>query len=140
MENSSVVVQSLIDSEIDYLFLDLVYELYSSLKGIPDDQLEITKTQKFSTPYASYLSTVIEKYTCTCPHYGQQNFVVIRFAYHLVKYLGKKCLFFSSNNRRSSRRAKNRIVDQVLTITDSSDDSRSNGDDVQNGENNSVLR
>jgi len=41
--------------------------------------------------------------------------------------------------RRSSRQAKNRIVDQVMTITASSDDSRSNGDEFQNGEGNNCL-
>lgn len=36
---------------------------------------------------------------------------------------------FSGVGRRSSRQAKHRIVDQVMTITGSSDDSRSNGDE-----------
>lgn len=36
--------------------------------------------------------------------------------------------------RRSSRQAKNRIIDQVLTISGTSDDSRSTGDDYLNGE------
>ena len=36
--------------------------------------------------------------------------------------------------RRSSRQAKHRIVGQVMTITASSDDSRSNGDEFHNGD------
>ena len=36
--------------------------------------------------------------------------------------------------RRSSRQAKHRIIDQVLSITALSDDSRSNGEEYTNGE------
>lgn len=149
MDDLSVVVQSLIDSELDDLLLDLVYEIHSSLKGISEDQLEITKTRKLPTPYSS---TAIEKHTCACPHCGQSNLVAIRFAYHLAKCLGKAALasfvslvrsIFVSRwtgvGRRSSRQAKSRIVDQVQTIAASSDDSRSNGDDLYNGDHHSAL-
>lgn len=45
----------------------------------------------------------------------------------------------SGVGRRSSRQAKNRIVDQVLTIAASSDESRSNGDECLNCDNNSSI-
>ena len=41
--------------------------------------------------------------------------------------------------RRSSRQAKHRIVGQVMTITASSDDSRSNGDEFHNGDANASI-
>ncbi|CAF1013642.1 unnamed protein product [Rotaria sordida] len=128
MDELSLIIQSIIDTELDDLILDLVYEIHSSLKGIPEDQLEInnngTKTKNFSIPFSPSQTTAIEKQTCICPQCGQSNIIAIRFAYHLAKCLGV--------GRRSSRQAKNRIVDQVMTITALSDDSRSNGDEFQN--------
>lgn len=41
--------------------------------------------------------------------------------------------------RRSSRQAKNRIVDQVTTITALSDDSHSNGDEIQQVEISNII-
>ncbi len=63
-------------------------------------------------------------------------FIRFSFSFHYEKHF--QILFFfrisSGVGRRSSRQAKNRIVDQVMTITASSDDSRSNGEEFPNGE------
>jgi hypothetical protein len=77
MDELSLIIQSLIDSEVDDMILDLVYEIHSSLKGIPQEQFQINKT----------ISN--EKQTCTCPNCGQSNLIATRFAYHLAKCLGK---------------------------------------------------
>lgn len=111
MDDLSLVVQSVIESELDDLLLDLVYDVHSSLKGIPDDQLDLpvlngTKTRQFSLPSSSSSSNVIEKQTCTCPHCGQGNIIAIRFAYHLAKCLGERIL----PNGRSNRSDLPRIV------------------------------
>lgn len=94
MDESSIIIQTIIDNELDDLILDLVYELHSSLKGIPDSQLEInnngTKNKTFLVPFAQTQSTAIEKQTCLCPHCGQSNIIAIRFAYHLAKCLGER--------------------------------------------------
>ena len=77
--SSSFAIQSMIDTELDDLILDLVYEIHSSLKGIPEDQLEINnngpKTKTFSIPFLQSQTTAIEKQTCICPHCGQSNIV-----------------------------------------------------------------
>ena len=104
MDELSSVIQSIIDSELDDLILDLVYEIHSSIKGIPEDQLEInhngTRAKTFSIPFSQCQKTAIEKQTCACPQCGQSNIVAIRFAYHLAKCLGerksKKEYFFIS--------------------------------------------
>ncbi|CAF3525229.1 unnamed protein product [Rotaria socialis] len=135
MDDLCSAIQSIIDSELDDLILDLVYELHSSLKGIPEEQLEInnngTKTKNISLSLLQSQTTAIEKQTCVCPQCGQSNIIAIRFAYHLAKCLGV--------GRRSSRQAKHRIVDQVMTITALSDESRSNGDEFQHVEVNNIL-
>lgn len=94
MDELSLIVQSVIESELDDLLLDLVYDIHSSLKGIPDDQIDLstqngTKTRQFSLPSSSSSNIAIEKQICTCPHCGQCNIVAIRFAYHLAKCLGE---------------------------------------------------
>lgn len=94
MEDLSLVIQSVIDTELDDLILDLVYEIHSSLKGIPEEQLEMnnngTKTKSFSLPLSQFQTTAIEKQTCICPQCGQSNIIAIRFAYHLAKCLGER--------------------------------------------------
>jgi hypothetical protein len=94
MDELSLVIQSIIDNELDDLIIDLVYDIHSSLKGIPEEQLEInnngTKTKPFLIPFIQSPTTPIEKQTCLCPHCGQSNIIAIRFAYHLAKCLGEK--------------------------------------------------
>lgn len=109
MDELSLVIQSIIDSELDDLILDLVYDIHSSIKGIPEDQLELStnnnqgnKTKQFLIPFSQTQTTAIEKQTCLCPHCGQTNIIAIRFAYHLAKCLGerkkaRKYLFLISN-------------------------------------------
>ena len=77
MDDLSVIVQSLIDSELDDMILDLVYEIHSSLKGFPQQLLQINPTN------------LIEKQTCICPNCGQNNLLAAKFAYHLAKCLGE---------------------------------------------------
>jgi hypothetical protein len=95
MDELSFVVQSLIDSEVDDLVLDLAYEIHSSLKGIPEAQLEFNsnghKGRQFLHSFSpsSQTRSSIEKQTCFCPHCGQSNIVAVRFAYHLAKCLGE---------------------------------------------------
>jgi hypothetical protein len=173
MDELSLMIQSIIDNELDDLILDLVYDIHSTMKGIPEDQLEInnnnnnnynhhggnkTSNKQFLIPFSQFQTTAIEKQTCICPHCGQTNIIAIRFAYHLAKCLGERKnkyfhqVFFviimekyfsrisSGVGRRSSRQAKHRIVDQVMTITAVSDDSRSNGDEFPNNETiNSII-
>ncbi|CAF1063298.1 unnamed protein product [Adineta ricciae] len=110
MDDFSLLIESLIQSEIDDMTLDLVYEIHSSLKGIPQDEIS---TNNYDQKRIS-----IEKQTCVCPNCGQTNLVAIRFAYHLAKCLGA--------GRQSSRQAQRRIVDQIMIFTDS-DENRSNG-------------
>ena len=101
MDELSFVVQSFIDSEVDDLVLDLVYELHSSLKGISADQLVFNSNGHKGRQFLHSLSpsaqtrSSIEKQTCLCPHCGQSNIVAMRFAYHLAKCLGE-------NERRHS--------------------------------------
>jgi hypothetical protein len=95
MDELSLVIQSIIDSELDDLILDLVYDIHSSIKGIPEEQLEINnngnKPKHFLIPFSqSHQTTAIEKQTCICPHCGQSNIIAIRFAYHLAKCLGER--------------------------------------------------
>jgi hypothetical protein len=94
MDELPLVIQSIVDCELDDLILDLVYDIHSSMKGIPEDQLEIntngTKTKNFLIPFAQSQTTAIEKQTCICPHCGQTNIIAIRFAYHLAKCLGER--------------------------------------------------
>ncbi|CAF1338268.1 unnamed protein product [Rotaria sordida] len=101
MDELSLIIQSLIDSEVDDMILDLVYEIHSSLKGIPQEQFQINN-------YGNKKNS-IEKQTCICPNCGQSNLIATRFSYHLAKCLGA--------GRQSSRRAKCRIVDQIMIIT-----------------------
>ncbi|UJR38529.1 hypothetical protein I4U23_031197 [Adineta vaga] len=110
MDELSFLIESLINSEIDDMILDLVYEIHSSIKGIPQDDLSINNHENKRIS--------IEKQTCICPNCGQTNLVAIRFAYHLAKCLGA--------GRQSSRQAQRRIIDQIMIITDS-DENRSNG-------------
>ncbi len=77
MDELSLIIQSLIDSEVDDMILDLVYEIHSSIKGFPQEQFQITKTIS------------IDKQTCICPNCGQTNLIATRFAYHLAKCLGE---------------------------------------------------
>jgi hypothetical protein len=118
MDDLSLIIQSLIDSELDDMILDLVYELHSSIKGFPQEQFQINRTIS------------IVKQTCICPNCGQANLVATKFAYHLAKCLGEKkvknenfvfllifiCL---GAGRQSSRQAQRRIIDQIMIITDS---------------------
>src|SRR5215467_13883202 len=96
MDELSLVIQSIIDSELDDLILDLVYDIHSSIKGIPEDQLEInnngnkSNNKQFLIPFSQTSTTAIEKQTCLCPHCGQSNIIAIRFAYHLAKCLGER--------------------------------------------------
>ena len=97
MDDLSLVVQSVIESELDDLLLELVCNIHSSLKGIPDDQLELTKhigtrTRQLSLPSCWSANIAIGKQTCTCSHRGQCNIITIPFAYHLAKCLGKNQL------------------------------------------------
>jgi hypothetical protein len=78
MDELPLIIQSLIDSEVDDMILDLVYEIHSSIKGFPQEQFAINKTIS------------IDKQTCICPSCGQTNLIATRFAYHLAKCLGKK--------------------------------------------------
>jgi hypothetical protein len=43
MDELSLIVQSLIDSEVDDMILDFVYEIHSSIKGFPQEQFQINK-------------------------------------------------------------------------------------------------
>ena len=65
MDDLSSVIQSIVDSELDDLILDLAYEIHSSLKGISDNQLEINhngiRTKTFSMPFSQSQATAIEK-------------------------------------------------------------------------------
>ncbi len=94
MDDLSLFIQSIIDCELDDLILDLVYDIHSSINGIPEDQLEINnngnKTKQFLIPFSQSQTTAIEKQTCICPHCGQSNIIAIRFAYHLAKCLGER--------------------------------------------------
>jgi hypothetical protein len=100
MDELSLVIQTIIDNELDDLILDLVYDIHSSMKGIPEDQLEINNNnhggsrtsnkQQFLIPFSQTQTTAIEKQTCICPHCGQTNIIAIRFAYHLAKCLGER--------------------------------------------------
>ena len=67
---------SVTDSESDDLLLVSVYAIYLSLKGISDNQLELTNhirthTRQFSLPSYSSAKIVIEQETCTCPLYDE---------------------------------------------------------------------
>jgi hypothetical protein len=127
MDDLSLVVQSLIDSELDDLVLDLVYDIHSSLKGIPDEQLEVgthgNKTRHLSIPSSACQTIAIEKQTCSCPHCGQTNIVAIRFAYHLAKCLGEHrrvdrcvvCVVLFDGHQRS-RRDRSFSFDIVIVI------------------------
>jgi len=110
MDELSLIIQSLIDSEVDDMILDLVYEIHSSIKGFPQEQFQINNYQNKTIS--------VNKQTCICPNCGQSNLVASRFAYHLAKCLGA--------GRQSSRQAQRRIVDQIMIIT-ASDENRSNG-------------
>ena len=79
MDESSLIVESLIDSELDDMILDLVYEIHSSLKGFPQQSLQI-----------NHQTNQIEKQTCICPNCGQNNLLATKFAYHLAKCLGER--------------------------------------------------
>jgi hypothetical protein len=87
MDELSLIAQSLIDSEVDDIILDLVYEIHSSIKGFPQEPFQINKTNS------------IEKQTCICPNCGQPNLIATKFAYHLAKCLGKVFLFLYYNER-----------------------------------------
>jgi len=82
----SLIIDSIIESETDDMILDLVYELHSSLKGCPHDQIQTTKTISF------------DKQTCICPNCGQTNLIATKFAYHLAKCLGNIKTFRESKN------------------------------------------
>jgi hypothetical protein len=69
----------------------------------------------------------------------KKNIFIRFFSIRNEKYFDAFVFICQGVGRRSSRQAKNRIVDQVMTITASSDDSRSNGDEFQNGEGNNCL-
>jgi hypothetical protein len=128
MDELYLIIESLINSEVDDMILDLVYEIHSTMKGIPQEQIQINNTENRRMS--------IEKQTCICPNCGQANLVAIRFAYHLAKCLGEKkeiIRFFYFNisiyvgaGRQSSRQAQRRIVDQIMIITDS-DENRAHG-------------
>ena len=100
MDELSLMIDTIIDNELDDLILDLVYDIHSSIKGIPDDQLDFISnsttgnksTKQFANTFSSFqtTTTAIEKQTCLCPHCGQSNIIAIRFAYHLAKCLGKE--------------------------------------------------
>ena len=79
MDELSLIIQSLIDSEVDDMILDLVYEIHSSIKGIPQEQFQINYKNK---------TIPIKKQTCICPNCGQPN---------LSSY--KICLSFSQMSR-----------------------------------------
>jgi hypothetical protein len=78
MDELCLIVQSLIDSEVDDTILDSVYEIHSSIKGIPQEQFQINNK-----------TISINKQTCICPNCGQNNLIATRFAYHLAKCLGE---------------------------------------------------
>ncbi len=82
MDELSLIIQSLIDSEVNDMILDLVDEIYSSIKGIPQQQFQINNygNRKIS----------IEKQACICLNCGQSNFIATRFSYYLAKCLGEK--------------------------------------------------
>jgi ribosomal protein S27AE len=82
MDKLSLIIQSLIDSEVDDMILDLVYEIHSSIKGFPQEQFQINNYENKTIS--------VNKQTCTCPNCGQSNLIATRFAYHLAKCLGKK--------------------------------------------------
>lgn len=117
MDDLSLIVESLIDSELDDMILDLVYEIHSSLKGFPQQSLQI-----------NHQNNQIEKQTCICPNCGQNNLLAAKFAYHLAKCLGERRFFYwnrerkgvfdcsSGAGRQSSRRAQRRIM--ILTSSD----------------------
>lgn len=93
MDELTSVIQSIVDSELDDLILDLVYDLHSSIKGIPNDQLDLVtngnRTKQSLSSLSHNSTTAIEKQTCRCPHCGQTNIIAVRFAYHLAKCLGQ---------------------------------------------------
>jgi hypothetical protein len=78
MDELSLIIHSLIDNELDDMILDLVYEIHSSIKGFPQELIQINQTIS------------IDKQTCICPNCGQANLIATRFAYHLAKCLGEK--------------------------------------------------
>ncbi|CAF3337498.1 unnamed protein product [Rotaria socialis] len=122
MDELSLILQSLIDSEIDDMILDLVYEIHSSIKGIPQEQFQINN-------YANK-NISIEKQTCICPNCGQSNLIATKFSYHLAKCLGA--------GRQSSRRAKRRIVDQIMIIAASDKNGSDRNHFDKDIENNSI--
>lgn len=106
MDELSLMIDTIIDNELDDLILDLVYDIHSSIKGIPEEQLDFIpnsttgnkSTKQFANTFSSLNTTAIEKQTCLCPHCGQSNIIAIRFAYHLAKCLGKRREKFSNMN------------------------------------------
>ena len=122
MDELTSVIQSIIDSELDDLILDLVYDLHSSMKGLPDDQLDLVtngqKTkQSLSSSLSQNFSTTIEKQTCRCPHCGQTNIIAVRFAYHLAKCLGKLVRFCSFRNSCFQPLADDRLVRRNIVLS-----------------------
>lgn len=94
MDELSLMIDTIIDNELDDLILDLVYDIHSSIKGIPEEQLDLINngarsSKQLSNTYSPFQTTSIDKQTCLCPHCGQSNIIAIRFAYHLAKCLGK---------------------------------------------------
>ena len=91
MDELSLMIDTIIDNELDDLILDLVYDIHSSIKGIPEEQLDLINNGARSSKQFSntFSPTSIDKQTCLCPHCGQSNIIAIRFAYHLAKCLGK---------------------------------------------------
>lgn len=96
MDDLSLILESLINSEVDDMILDLVYDIHSSLKGISSEDV-------VSSTHHETRKTCIEKQTCACPNCGQTNLIAIRFAYHLAKCLGER--------RRAARPARDRPID-----------------------------
>ena len=86
MDECSLIIDSIIESETDDMILDLVYEIHSSLKGCPQEQIQTNKTISF------------DKQTCVCPNCGQTNLIATKFAYHLAKCLGNIKTFRESKN------------------------------------------
>lgn len=95
MDEISLMIDTIINHELDDLILDLVYDIHSSIKGIPEDQLDLINngavrtSKQLNNTFLSFQTTPIDKQTCRCPHCGQSNIIAIRFAYHLAKCLGK---------------------------------------------------
>jgi hypothetical protein len=130
MDELSLVIQSIIDNELDDLILDLVYDIHSSMKGIPEEQLEIinngsgnkSTNKQFLIPFSQSQTIAIEKQTCICPHCGQTNIIAIRFAYHLAKCLGERkskkdyflIRFFSFHHEKYFREFLQVLVDVHL--------------------------